>query len=101
VGGAVADDDAVHDSPGALGHYIRGATGGQDDMVKAHVSPGEYIFDADAVSGIGDGNNEAGAAILDKWREELRKEKRSAPADQIPPKAKAPTHYLAAVKGAK
>jgi hypothetical protein len=66
--------------------------------VKANLSHGEYVFDADTVAALGDGNNEAGAKILDKWREELRRQKRSAPVHEIPPKAKTPTHYLGKVK---
>jgi len=78
--------------------FVKGSDTGQSDTVKANLSHGEYVFDADTVAALGDGNNEAGARLLDKWREELRRQKRSAPADQIPPKAKAPTHYLGKVK---
>jgi hypothetical protein len=85
------------DSRGPLS-LVRGADSGQADTVKAHLSHGEYVFDADTVAALGDGNNEAGANILDKWREELRRQKRSAPIDKIPPKAKAPSHYLGKVK---
>ena len=77
---------------------IRGADKGQADTVKANLSHGEYVFDADTVASLGDGNNEAGAKILDSWREEIRKHKRSAPPDKIPPKSKAPSHYLGKVK---
>jgi hypothetical protein len=85
------------DSRGPLS-LVRGTDSGQADTVKAHLSHGEYVFDADTVAALGDGNNEAGAQILDKWREELRRQKRSAPIDKIPPKAKAPSHYLGKVK---
>lgn len=78
--------------------FVRGSDSGQADTVKANLSHGEYVFDADTVSALGDGNNEAGAKLLDKWREELRKQKRSAPPDKIPPKSKAPSHYLGKVK---
>ena len=60
----------------------------------ARLSPGEYVFDADVVSALGDGNNEHGAALLDQMRERIRAHKRSAPADRIPPKAHAPERYL-------
>lgn len=95
-----AEGGGVEDGPihqGALS-LIRGSDPGQSDTVKANLSHGEYVFDADTVAALGDGNNEAGAKILDKWREELRREKRSAPSNQIPPKAKAPMHYLGKVK---
>lgn len=76
------------------GRYVRGGTAGQEDKVQALLSDGEYVMDADVVSALGDGNNEAGAARLDKMRENIRSHKRSAPAGKIPPKAKSPEAYL-------
>lgn len=78
---------------GALGH-LRGPTKGQSDKIPAALSDGEYVMDADVVSALGDGNNEAGAAELDKMRENVRKHKRAAPLSKIPPKAKKPEAYL-------
>lgn len=75
-------------------HVNFGEGGGQDDMVSANLSPGEYVMDADVVSALGDGSNEAGAAALDRMREAIRAHKRSAPADSIPPRAKSPLAYL-------
>jgi len=46
-----------------------------DGQAPAALSAGEYVFDAETVSLIGDGNNEAGAAILDQVRDEIRKAK--------------------------
>lgn len=87
---------------GALGHVhsfahgslVRGQGGGQDDQVPARLSPGEYVFDADTVSALGDGSNEEGAKRLDQMRESIRTQKRSAPANKIPPKAKSPASYM-------
>lgn len=94
-GGEVNDNKPEFFSPGALSaHYISGGTGGQADQVPARVAHGEYIFDADTVSNIGDGNNEAGAHILDSWREKLREQKRSAPSHKIPPKFKGVQAYM-------
>lgn len=78
--------------------YVQGGTSGQADKIPALLSDGEYVFDADVVSALGDGNNAAGAAALDRMRENIRRQKRAAPVSKIPPKAKAPEHYL---KGAK
>jgi hypothetical protein len=74
--------------------YVNGGTGGQDDSVNARLSHGEYVMDADIVSALGDGNNEAGARKLDKMRENIRRHKRSAPSKSIPPRAKDPHSYL-------
>jgi hypothetical protein len=78
---------------GALGH-VMASTGGQDDVVPANLAGGEYVFDADTVSALGDGNNAAGARKLDAQRENIRAHKRSAPKNKIPPRAKSPEAYL-------
>jgi len=79
-------------------HYVEGEGGGQDDLIEARLADGEYVFDADIVSALGDGSNKEGAKKLDAMRESIRKHKRSAPVKSIPPKAKSPLAYL---KGAK
>jgi hypothetical protein len=54
----------------------------------------EYVIDADTVAALGDGSSKAGAEVLDKMRMAIRKHKRSAPIDKIPPKAKSPLEYI-------
>lgn len=70
------------------------SAGGQDDVIDAKLAPNEYVFDADVVAALGDGNPDAGAAKLDKMRMNIRKHKRSAKISDIPPRAKAPEQYL-------
>lgn len=94
-GGAIEEGEESPMSKGALG-LLRGNSLGQADDVNANLSHGEYVFDSDVVSALGDGNTEAGAAKLDHMREEIRKHKRSAPKSKIPPKAKDPMKYLGA-----
>lgn len=80
--------------------YVTGPGGGQDDLIDARLSPGEYVFDADTVAALGDGNNEEGARRLDAMREQIRGHKREAPPTEIPPQAAAPEEYLnAAMQG--
>jgi hypothetical protein len=79
---------------GGLGKHVQGPGTGQSDDIPAMLADGEYVFDADTVSALGDGSNKAGAAALDQMREKIRKHKRSAPVDKIPPKAKNPLEYL-------
>ena len=78
---------------GALG-LLAGGTAGQDDSINARLSDGEYVMDADIVAALGDGNTAAGAKKLDRMRENIRRHKRSAPHDSIPPKAKSIEAYL-------
>lgn len=101
-GGGITDNPRTNttipgSASGALG-LLRGAESGQSDRVPVAASPGEYVMDADTVSALGDGNNEAGASVLDQMRKNIRAHKRSAPPSKIPPKAKKPEQYL---KGAK
>jgi hypothetical protein len=81
-------------STGAGMNYVRGRGDGQSDDIPAMLADGEYVFDSDIVSALGNGSNEAGARLLDKMRENIRSHKRSAPTNKIPPKAKSPLEYL-------
>ena len=78
---------------GATGHYVKGKGDGQSDDIPAMLADGEYVFDADTVAALGNGSSDAGAKLLDHFRESLREHKRSAPSDKIPPKA-APLQYM-------
>lgn len=78
----------------AASRLAQGPGGGQDDVINARLSDGEYVMDADTVASIGDGSTQEGARRLDKARMELRKHKRGAPASKIPPKSKPFTKYL-------
>lgn len=79
---------------GATGHFVQGRGDGQSDDIPAMLADGEYVFDADTVAALGNGSSKAGALQLDKMREAIRKHKRSASVDKIPPKAKSPLEYL-------
>jgi hypothetical protein len=80
------------------GAAVNGKGDGQSDEIPAMLADGEYVIDADVVASLGNGSNKAGADVLDKFRENIRTHKRSAPIGKIPPKAKSPLAYL---KGAK
>lgn len=63
--------------------------GGRADRVNAMLSGGEYVMDAETLSLLGDGDNEAGAEKMDKLRTEVRKHKGKALAKgKISPDAK-------------
>lgn len=82
------------DSRKMQGYAVGGAGGGQDDLIPALLADGEYVMDADIVAALGDGSSKEGAKKLDKMREAIRKHKRAAPVNKIPPKAKSPLAYL-------
>ena len=83
------------------GFAVNGEGTGQSDDIPTMLADGEYVFDADTVAALGDGSSKAGAAALDKMREEIRRHKRSAPVNKIPPKAKSPLDYVKMIKRAK
>ena len=72
------------------------AKGGEakSEPVPAKIADGEYVFPAAFVTALGGGDNKLGAKLLDTMREELRKHKRSAPDNKIPPKAFSPLKYI-------
>lgn len=68
---------------------------GRSDRVRALLSPGEYIVDAESVSMLGNGSSEAGAAMLDRFRERLRKHKGQRMMDgEMSHDARDPAHYM-------
>ena len=80
------------------GAAVTGAGDGQSDDIPAMLADGEYVFDADTVAQLGNGSTKAGSQMLDKFREEIRQHKRSAPVHKIPPPSKSPLAYLAAAQ---
>jgi hypothetical protein len=83
---------------GKTGNYVKGKGDGQSDDIPAMLADGEYVFDADTVAQLGNGSSDAGAKLLDHFREALREHKRSAPTDKIPPKASPLAYMKAALK---
>jgi hypothetical protein len=76
------------------GAPVHGPGDGQSDDIPAMLADGEYVIDAETVAQIGNGSTKAGAKALDEFRKNIRKHKRSAPLDKIPPKTKTLTSYL-------
>lgn len=77
------------------GARVTGQGDGQSDDIPAWLADGEYVIDAETVAQLGNGSTKAGSDMLDKFREEIRKHKRSAKKDDIPPPSKSPMQYLA------
>lgn len=84
---------------GGLASFLGGHANGRADTVPAELSDGEYVMDAETVALLGDGNNKAGAQMLDQMRNQLRQHKGEALArGQFSPAAKAPLAYMAGEK---
>lgn len=80
----------------AGGGDVPGPAGGMSDVILARLSPGEHVIDAETVSMLGDGNNDAGHAKIEQFKASLRKQKRSAPATRPAPEARGISSYLRA-----
>jgi hypothetical protein len=79
----------------AQGRYVKGQGHGREDRIPALLSDGEYVFDAETVSMLGDGSSDAGAKRLDEMREQIRRHKAGGLArGRMSPDAKHPAHYL-------
>jgi hypothetical protein len=84
----------------APSRYVAGPGDGRSDVIDAKLSNGEYVFDAESTALLGNGSSDAGARVLDQFRENLRKHKGKALAKgKFSPDAKRPEQYLP--KGAK
>lgn len=81
----------------ARGDYVPpdGKGDGRSDHVPAVLSPGEFVMDAETVSMLGNGDNDAGARRLDQMRQNVRKQKgRALVKGKFSPNAKSPESYL-------
>ena len=56
---------------GHTGHYVSGKGDGQSDDIKALLSDGDYVIDAESVAQLGNGSSKAGREVLDKFRGSL------------------------------
>lgn len=82
----------------ARGGKVRGIGGGQDDLIDAKLSDGEYVFSAQDVSDLGDGSNEEGARRLDEMRQLIRRQAGRKNTKTIAPPQKGVRSILRAVK---
>lgn len=80
------------------GARVSGAGDGQSDDIPAMLADGEYVIDSETVAQLGNGSTKAGSDLLDKFREEIRAHKRSAPVHKIPPPSKSPLEYMRAAQ---
>jgi len=80
---------------GPLSRYVEGGGTGRSDSIDAKLSDGEYVIDSETVALLGDGSSKAGAAKLDQFRANIRKQKGKALSQgKISPDAHSPDRYL-------
>lgn len=74
---------------------VGGPGDGRDDKIRAALSDGEYVFDAETVAMLGNGSSKAGADALDRFRVNIRKHKgRNLAKGKFSADAKKPEQYL-------
>lgn len=84
-------------SEGGMGdHYVQGDTPGDgtEDDVNAKLSNGEFVIPADIVAALGNGDNEAGASVLDEFLKVVREHKQEN-GGELPPDSKGALAYVA------
>lgn len=93
-GGKVDTPHDIAPEGGPLsGRYVDGPGGGQDDVIPAALSAGEFVIPSDAVAALGDGSSQEGGRRLDGMLQNIRRHKTSKGAKH-PPMAKSPLEYL-------
>ena len=96
AGGAIGHNPEFYSEGGAsIGNrYVKGDGDGTSDSVPAMLASGEFVIPADVVSGLGNGDNDAGALVLDEFMEVIRHHKRNVAPNELPPDSKGPLSYL-------
>ena len=75
-GGSIQDFAVKNFATGGSSNFaVNGPGTGRSDSIPAKLSDGEYVMDAETVALLGDGSNKAGAAKLDQFRANIRKQK--------------------------
>ena len=78
--------------------YVKGPGDGTSDSVPAMLANGEFVIPADVVSKLGNGSNDAGANVLDKFLVSVRKHAQNHNPNKLPPKSKGALAYLLEAK---
>jgi hypothetical protein len=96
-GGLMGHNPEFYSEGGAslANRYVKGAGDGTSDSIPAMLASGEFVIPADVVSSLGNGDNDAGAQVLDKFMLTIRKHKRNADPKGLPPDSRGALEYLA------
>lgn len=93
-GGLIGHNPQFYSEGGMGNRYVKGDGDGTSDSVPAMLASGEFVIPADVVSGLGNGDNDAGAHVLDEFMKAIRKHKRAADPSELPEDSKGPLSYL-------
>lgn len=89
------DNNGEYEVRAATGGHIEGPGTGRSDSIRARLSDGEYVIDAETVALIGDGSTDAGAQRLDEMRVAVRQHKGQALSQgEHSPDAAHPLQYM-------
>jgi hypothetical protein len=99
-GGHIDHNPEFYSEGGAslANRYVKGGGDGTSDSVPAMLASGEFVIPADVVSGLGNGDNDAGAQVLDEFMAAIRQHKRSTRPTELPPDSEGPLAYLEKAK---
>lgn len=94
-GGLIDHNPEFYSEGGSMANrYVKGRGDGTSDEVPAMLATGEFVIPADVVSGLGNGDNDSGAKVLDEFLSVIRKHKRAADSKELPPDSKGALIYL-------
>lgn len=96
-GSTMPSEESNADMPhGALsGRHVTGPGDGTSDSIPARLANGEYVFSADVVASLGNGDNGSGAKVLDKFVHNVRTHKAQNMAKgKLPANAKPVEKYM-------
>jgi len=101
-GGEVEDHNPQFYSEGGLNSlkntYVQGDGDGTSDSVPAMLANGEFVIPADVVASLGNGSNDSGSKVLNKFLETIRAHKQKHDTNKLPPDSKGPLAYLTDAK---
>jgi len=74
--------------------YVQGDGDGTSDSVPAMLANGEFVIPADVVSSLGNGSNDSGSKVLDKFLQTIRHHKQQHAPNKLPPDSKGVLSYI-------
>ena len=93
-GGEAEHTPEFYSEGGMKNTYVQGDGDGTSDSVPAMLANGEFVIPADVVSSLGNGSNDSGSKVLDKFLHTIRQHKQQHAPNKLPPDSKGVLSYL-------